>query len=190
MCRINDRVRRRQSLGLPVTDQPDRTSRTLQRKFSLWQGWNRIVMITHVPVGPGAAIKDSCGRVVQNGLEIFLRKISQSCSDITERAIGHHMGEKQLHILQRIVRRLGPRFAVRGDSFRNLSPLGHADSCLHERNLIPVHMTCQSPKLRLLRGIEVGSVSIAEVRKCFQAESRIELLPVCGSGSSQGLGQN
>ena len=47
----------------------------LQRKVSLWQGWNRIVTITHVPVGPGAAIKDSRWRVVQHSLEIILRKI-------------------------------------------------------------------------------------------------------------------
>jgi hypothetical protein len=55
--------------------------RELQRRFSLWQGRNRIVMIAHVLVGPGTAIKDSRRRVVQNGLEIFLRKIPQGCDE-------------------------------------------------------------------------------------------------------------
>ena len=68
-------------------------------------------MIAHVLVGPGTAIKDSRRRVVQKGLEIFLGKIPQGCDDIAERAIGHHMGKKQLHILQGVIGRLEPHYS-------------------------------------------------------------------------------
>jgi len=120
------------------------------------------VTITRVPVGLGATIKDSRWRVVQHGLEIFLRKISQSCGIslsvpwvITCARNSFTSFSASSGALNHTTR-LGCLFAVLGDSFRNLSPLGHADSCLPERNLIQVDLACQSPKLRLRRRTEVG----------------------------------
>src|SRR5260370_37356748 len=63
-----------------------------------WQGGNGLVMIPHVPKGPGTAIEDSRRGIVYDCLEISFREILQYRAYVAGGTGSHHMPEKQVHV--------------------------------------------------------------------------------------------
>jgi hypothetical protein len=71
------------------------------------------MMIADVPKHPAPPIAGSWIRMVQDCVEVFLRKIAENCPNFAPGPKGHSLRKEQFRVVRRIVRSLEPHHPPR-----------------------------------------------------------------------------